>query len=227
MAEAARVALYYAPAPDDPLAAAGATWLGRDAERNIALAQPPVPDIAALTAEPRRYGFHATLKPPMRLAPGSNWFAFAAGVRAVAASTPPFDLPPLHVADLHGFLALRETTHCAPLQALCDRCVADLDALRAPPDAAELERRRKARLSSQQDAMLQRWGYPYVFETWFFHMTLTRRLDDAEKARVKPLAEGFFASAVAIPRQVRDICLFTQSAPDVDFVMAERIPLRG
>jgi putative phosphonate metabolism protein len=223
----ARVGIYYAPAPDDPLAAAGATWLGRDAERNIALAQPPVPGILALTADPRRYGFHATLKPPMRLLHGTDWFAFVAAVRAVAASIPPFILPPLHVADLHGFLALRETTHCAPLQALSDHCVTDLDAFRTPPGAAELQRRRQSHLSPQQDAMLQRWGYPYLLDTWFFHMTLTRRLDEAEKARIKPLAKAFFADAVAMPRQVRDICLFTQAGPDADFVLAERIPLRG
>jgi putative phosphonate metabolism protein len=227
MAGIARVAIYYAPPTDDPLAAAGAAWLGRDADRNIGLAQPPVPDIAVLTQEPRRYGFHATLKPPMRLARDRSWFGFVASVRAVAASIPPFDLPPLHVADLHGFLALRETAHCPPLQALCDRCVADLDAFRMLPDAAELQRRRQAALTPAQDAMLQRWGYPYMFDTWFFHMTLTRRLDDTEKAHVKPLAEAFFADALAMQRQVRDICLFTQAAPDADFVIAERIPLRG
>jgi putative phosphonate metabolism protein len=227
MPDAARVAIYYAPSPDDPLAAAGSSWLGRDAERNVAVPQPPVPDIAALTQEPRRYGFHATLKPPMRLAPGCTWFAFVAAVRAVAASVPPFDLPGLHVADLHGFLALRETADCAPLQALCDRCVAELDSFRMPADATELQRRRQARLSPAQDAMLLRWGYPYVFDTWFFHMTLTRRLDEAEKARVRPLANAYFADAVAVPRQVRDICLFTQAAPGADFVIAERIPLRG
>jgi putative phosphonate metabolism protein len=227
VAEAARVAIYYAPSPDDPLAAAGAAWLGRDAERRIGLAQPALPDIAALTEEPRRYGFHATLKPPMQLAQGRTWFAFVAAARAVAASIAPFDLPPLHVADLHGFLALRETAFCAPLQALCDRYVAELDDFREPPDAAELQRRRQAHLNAPHHAMLERWGYPYVFETWFFHMTLTRRLDDAEKARVKPQAEAFFAEAVAVPRQVRDICLFTQALPDSDFVIVERLALRG
>jgi hypothetical protein len=75
--------------------------------------------------------------------------------------------------------------------------------------------------------MLLRWGYPYVFESWFFHMTLTRRLNEAEKARIKPAAEAFFAASVAMPRQVTDICLFTQAAPDADFVIAERLALRG
>jgi putative phosphonate metabolism protein len=222
-----RVAIYYAPEPGDRLAAAGSAWLGRDAERNTRCIQPAVPHIEALTAEPRRYGFHATLKPPMRLAPGCTWFAFLAAVRAVADSIVPFELPPLHVANLHGFLALRETAFCAPLQALCDRCVAELDYFRATPDTAELQRRRKSGLNPAQDAMLSRWGYPYVFETWFFHMTLTRRLDDMEKVRVKPVAEAFFAEAIALPRSVRDICVFTQASPDADFVIAERLPLRG
>jgi putative phosphonate metabolism protein len=227
MAAAARVAIYYAPSSDDALATAGATWLGRDAQHNIGLAQPPLPDIAALTQDPRRYGFHATLKPPMRLAPGRTWFAFVAAVRAAASTIAPFSLPPLHVADLHGFLALRETAFCAPLQSLCDKCVVELDDFRAPPDDAELQRRRKSHLTAGQDAMLQRWGYPYVLETWFFHMTLTRRLDDTENARVKLQAEAFFADAISAPRQVSDICLFTQATPDSDFVIAERLPLRG
>ncbi len=223
----ARVGVYYAPAADDSLAVAGATWLGRDADRNVTLAQPAVENIAALTAEPRRYGFHATLKPPMRLADGQSWPQFVAAAHAVAASMAPFDLPALHVADLHGFLALRETAFCPPLQALCDRCVAELDDFRHPPDEAELQRRRRASLSPAQDAMLQRWGYPYVFDTWFFHMTLTRRLDEAEKAYVKPLAKAFFADAIAAPRRVTEICLFTQADPDAAFVIADRLPLSG
>ena len=163
----------------------------------------------------------------MRLAPGRTWFAFAAAARRLAATIKPFDLPSLHVADLHGFLALRETEDCTPLQALCDRCVAELDDFRDPPDESELRRRRHAPLDTAQDAMLQRWGYPYVFETWFFHMTLTRRLSNSEKTQIKPHAEAFFAVASAAPRQVRDICLFIQAAPSVDFVIAERLPLRG
>ena len=40
----------------------------------------------------------------------------------------------------------------------------ELDAFRAPPDDAELARRRKAGLTERQDALLMQWGYPYVFE---------------------------------------------------------------
>ncbi len=227
MAALARVAVYYAPRPDDPLFAAGANWLGRDPESDAPAPQPDIPDLAEVTAEPRSYGFHATLKPPMRLAEGRQWFDVVLAARALADRTAAFDLPRLSVQDVHGFLALRETVPCAPLQALADACVEHLDPFRAPPSDAELARRRRANLSVEQDAMLLRWGYPYVFATWFFHMTLTRRLTAAEKVRFMPAAEAYFARAISLPRRVADICLFTQAAPDAAFVIAERLPLRG
>jgi len=45
-----RVAAYYAPRPDDPLFAAGATWLGRDPESDAPAPQPDIPDIVEVTA---------------------------------------------------------------------------------------------------------------------------------------------------------------------------------
>lgn len=221
----ARVAIYYAPRQDDPLTQLSSAWLGRDPTTNAPVTQPSLDGIAEITAEPRSYGFHATLKPPMRLV--GDWGAFVAAVRTMAADIAPFSLPPMAVADLRGFLALRETTPCALLQALADACVERLDRFRAPTSAEEMARRRRARLSVEQDAMLVRWGYPYVFGTWFFHMTLTRRLSDAEKARVLPAAQAWFAPALAVDRRVEDICLFTQAGPDAAFTLAERIPLRG
>ncbi len=91
MTGAARFAVYYAPRPDDPLAAAGASWLGRDAETNAPVSTPPFPGMAEVTAEARRYGFHATLKPPMRLAPGRGWLALRDAAGALASSLAPFD----------------------------------------------------------------------------------------------------------------------------------------
>ena len=104
----ARVAIYYAPLPEDPLTPLSSSWLGRDPVTNAPVPQPALDGISELTAEPRLYGFHATLKPPMRLVEGTDWRGFAAAVRAMAEDIAPFDLPPLVVADLFGFLALRE-----------------------------------------------------------------------------------------------------------------------
>lgn len=222
-----RVAVYYTPQPDDPLFAEAATWLGRDPESDAPVPQPDITNIAEVTAEPRLYGFHATLKPPMRLKQGYQWFDVIGAATQVASRIAPFELPQLAVSDVHGFLALRETSACAPLQALADACVEHLDHLREPLTDDEIARRRRARLTSQQDAMLLRWGYPYVFETWFFHMTLTRRLNAAEKEVFMPAAEAYFERAIVRPRQVSDICLFVQPAANEPFVIEERLLLRG
>ena len=222
-----RVALYYAPQTTDPLWDRAAVWLGRDAASDTPRSQPDLPGMPEITAEPARYGFHATLKPPMRLRPGVSWEHLVGAVADIAGAIAPFALPGLDVADIHGFLALRESRRCPQLQALADACVAGADDLRQPPDAAELARRRRKPLPPDQEAMLVRWGYPYVFATWFFHMTLTRRLTEAESACYRPAAEAFFQPVRNLPRRVSDICDFVQSEPDGAFSLAERMPLRG
>jgi len=218
-----RAALYWAPAPDDPLHAAGSAWLGRDAETGATLPQPAVPDLPAITADPRGYGLHATLKPPFRLA--TSYAELLEDAQAFAARTTPFDLPPLAVMDLKGFLALRETAPCPALRALTDGAVAALDAHRAPPTEDELARRRKAGLSPRQEATLARWGYPYLEDDWQFHVTLTRRLTPEESALVRPAAEAHFNGIAGRDRRVEAVCLFTQSAPGAPFLIAERLKL--
>ncbi|MBV9655922.1 MAG: DUF1045 domain-containing protein [Acetobacteraceae bacterium] len=223
----ARVAVYYAPRPDDLLAVAGAAWLGRDAETDARVAGPAFPCLAAITGEASRYGFHATLKPPMRLATGRDWPGLCRASERLARTLAPFELPPLAVRNIGGFLALRETAPCPALQALADAAVETLDGFRAPPDEQELAGRRSGGLSPQQEAMLRRWGYPYVFSEWFFHMTLTSRLGEQQIAVWRARAEAHFAAALARPRRVQDLCLFTQAGPDRPFVVAARFPLGG
>ncbi len=220
-----RVALYYAPAGDDPLWARAVAWLGRDPATGAEVAQPDIPGLAAITGDAASYGFHATLKPPFRPRPGVSWDALRAEVRALAASVPAFPLPPLEVRDLFGFLALTETEPSPALQALCDVCVAWPDALRAPPDDGELARRRRMGLAPAEDANLLRWGYPYVFSAWFFHMTLSRKLTEAEHAVYGAAAEAWFAEALEAPRAVSDIAIFMQPAPGDPFDLVERVAL--
>ena len=220
-----RVALYYAPAVSDPLWRAACAWLGRDPETAATVPQPDVPDIGAVTADARVYGFHCTLKPPMRLL--TNYRAFVADAAAAVGALASFAMPPLHVADLSGFLAVREAEPCPALRALADACVAGVDHHRAPPDEAELARRRASGLSPAREANLLRWGYPGVFDEWRFHMTLTRRLTNAERAVFRPAAEAHLASALPHRRRVEEVCVFTQAGPGAPFTIAERLPLRG
>ncbi|MGG5808213.1 DUF1045 domain-containing protein [Falsiroseomonas sp. CW058] len=222
-----RVALYWAPRVDDPLHALGSRWLGRDAETGATLPQPALPglDLAAITADARGYGLHATLKPPFRIA--TSWAAMRADAMALAARTRPFALPPLRLAEHHGFLALLESERSPGLQAFCDACVTALDAHRVPPTEEEIARRRPDRLTDRQRDHLRRWGYQYVLDEWWFHVTLTRRLTEAECATVRPALAAHLGDTPALPRRVTELCLFTQAGPGAPFLVAERLPLLG
>ena len=218
-----RAAVYWAPEASDPLHTLGSQWLGRDAETAAPARQPDVPGIAEITADARGYGLHATLKPPFRLA--RSYSALRDDVADLASTLRPFALPPLSVQNLKGFLALRETAPCPPLHALADACVRELDTHRAPPEEAELARRRRANLTPSQEAMLARWGYPYVLADWQFHITLTRRMGAAEHLAILPALTAFLGDVPATPRLVTEICLFTQAGPAAPFLTAERFPL--
>ena len=220
-----RAAIYWAPEATDPLHMLGSAWLGRDAETAAAVHQPDVPGIAEITADARGYGLHATFKPPFRLA--RPYGALRDAVAELAEEIRPFALPPLAIQNLKGFLALREMAPCPPLHVLADACVRELDRFRAPPEPAELERRRRAALSPVQEAMLAAWGYPHVLSEWQFHVTLTRRLNEAEHAAILAPLAAHFGAVPATPRLVTEICLFTQAAPGAPFLIAERFPLEG
>ena len=224
---AARIALYWAPELDDPLHALGSAWLGRDAETGATLPQPEVPglDLAEISREARGYGLHATLKAPFRF--DAPYAEVRAAAMALAARTRPFALPPLAPSNLGGFIALRETAPSAALNAFADACVEALDRFRLPMTAEEYARRRPERLTPRQREMLDAWGYHYVFAEWMFHVTLSRRVTEAERALLLPAIEAHFGVALARPRFVRALCLFTQAAPGAPFLIAERLPLLG
>jgi hypothetical protein len=229
LSDGPRYGVYWAPAQHDKLWQAGAAWLGRD-PAGAAVWPSVTPRFAQaeeITRAARLYGFHATLKPPMRLHPDVSAADLLDALADVAAGVPPFTLPPLAVTDWHGFLCLRETQASAALQALADAMVAGLDHLRAPMSARELAHRRTAGLSPAQEANLLRWGYPDVFATWFFHMTLTRRLTAPELAVVRPTAEAWFAPALAEPPRVTDVCVFEQPEAGAAFTVAARAKLGG
>ncbi len=227
-----RYAIYFAPAPDEGLARFGAAWLGRDAERGVELDQPHLdsvePEILRrLTAEPRRYGFHATLKPPFALATGYSEAELLAAVERFAAEQPAFDLPAIQLAAIGRFLALIPSQASAPLQALADNCVRDFDVFRAPPMNGELARRKANGLTARQEDMLRRWGYPYVFEEWRFHMTLTGKLSPEERAAVEPALQSLVAPLLSQTSRVGALAVFAEAAPGAPFTVRARFPLGG
>lgn len=222
-----RYAIYYAPDPTSALGRFGAAWLGRDAIAGRPAARPasgPIaPDrLAAITAAPARYGFHATLKPPFRLAAGARLDDLRTAADQFARGRMPFPMPPLMLGALDGFLALVPAGDAPALHALADAAVAAFDHLRAPPSADELARR-GAGLDPARRALLARWGYPFVFAAYRFHITLTDRLEDAERARVRRALAPLVAEALAEPARVEAVWIFEEPAPGAAFRAIRRV----
>jgi hypothetical protein len=67
-------------------------------------------------------------------------------------------------------------TACAGLDRLASSCVKHFDGFRAPLTSADRSRRLAADLTRRQIEHVERWGYPYVFGDFRFHMTLTGTL---------------------------------------------------
>lgn len=226
----ARYALYAAPAATDPLHAFAARWLGWDAE-TAESHQPGASGFnaarqQALTAEPRRYGFHGTLKPPFRLAEGRTEAELMAALEAFALAHPALMLSPLRVAALGSFLALIPSAPCAELDAFAANCVRDFDCFRAPAGEAELARRHAAGLSARQEEYLRAWGYPYVLEEFCLHFTLTGPIKDvAERETVRSHLAAATAPFTTGNFMLTEICLFVQPQADAPFRMMRRLRL--
>ncbi|WP_019015466.1 DUF1045 domain-containing protein [Elioraea tepidiphila] len=222
-----RYAIYWAPPRGHPLWREGCAWLGRDPETGERIV-PPMPggmaeqQHATITAEPARYGWHGTLKPPFRLADGESEASLDAALRAFAAAQAPFDVGRLVVRPLSGFLAVVPAERSAPLDALAAACVSTFDAFRAPPEPGEVARRQRAGLTPGQQANLARWGYPYVMDEFRFHLTLTGRLAMDEAAPLGEVLAARFSGALAEPIRVEEVALYVEPAPGAPFILRRR-----
>lgn len=226
-----RYAIYYAPDPNSPLWHRAAQWLGRDAATGEHIPQfiPGSFDresFSALTADPRHYGFHATLKAPFALAEDACEEELLAAVEEFATQRAAFSVE-ISPQILGHFIAFRLVEKSAEMQALHEGCVCEFDNFRALPTYAELERRRKAKLNDQQDRRLVEWGYPYIFDDFRFHMTLSGRIEDAAMRQTfLDAAMAFFADDVGKHR-FGSLCVFHQPDRESSFNVNARFPLLG
>ena len=190
----ARYAIYFVPPQESELYRFGASVLGTDCYTDEVVAFPASAGSgwAEATREPRRYGFHATLKAPFRLARGTTESDLIAVVRAFAQRQPPVDAGVLQVTELGSFIALVPDRPWAVLNQLAAACVREFDRFRAPMTTEERDRRLLAPLSARQIGQVDAWGYPFVFDDFRFHMTLTGPMPDgARKAALDWLSSEF------------------------------------
>ncbi|MFP9135910.1 DUF1045 domain-containing protein [Devosia sp. XGJD_8] len=191
-----RFAIYFAPSATSNLWERAATWLGRDANDGD-LFNGPVAGIDRdrllnLTQSANRYGFHATLKAPMALADGYNEADLRAALDEFAARHRPVNLGKLRLASLQGFLALMVDGENEALADFAAHVVEDFDPFRAPMSTKDYAARASKGLSERQIELLGAYGYPYVFEQFRFHMTLTDRLGDEDAQDIAQAAATWF-----------------------------------
>lgn len=227
-----RYAIYYSPEAECDLWRFGSRWLGRDTVTGDELNRLEIEGVEAkrieeITAQPSGYGFHATLKPPFRLAKGHDLAMLDEALEAFAAAREKFSIGQLELAELDGFIALRPAKASKKLSKLAEDCVKDFDHFRAAPTQKEMDKRLKADLTDRQKKMLGKWGYPYVLDEYRFHMTLTERLKAKERKQILSGLADHAKSALKDKVKIDAISLFRQKDSDQSFELVKCYPFKG
>ncbi len=217
-----RYAIYFPAGRNSALSRFGAELLGYDAYTRNELDFPAdalrvAPDWRDLTADPRKYGFHATLKAPMALVSGrteAELMAACATFTGQSRTIP--EIRPV-VDAISGFIAVIPAEPVDALAQFAADCVREFDSFRAALTVEDRARRKPEKLTERQRDYLDRWGYPYVMEEFRFHMTLTGRLDTERRGPILEMLRIRFASlrlgALAIDR----LALFKQDEAKARF----------
>ena len=227
-----RYGIYAAPAPDSPWWAFGCRWLGRDPVSGEAL--PPVAagglsveTQQAVTATPRHYGFHGTLVPPFALRDGRTLPELREVVAATARGRAAIAVRRLRLKTLGSFLALQPEPEERRINALAADCLLTLDRFRAAEPPAQRAGRDRPTLSALERRMLQEWGYPYVLDTYRFHMTLSQALSDGERERVAAALRPQLAPLAEVPWHLDAVCLVGQPNRSAPFRFLARYGFDG
>jgi putative phosphonate metabolism protein len=229
MANHPRYAIYFAAAPASDLNRFGAKLLGYDAYEGADLPFPCTierPDWRELTEDPRKYGFHATLKAPMSLASGKTEAELVAACESFAGTPRPIPAIKPVVDAISGFIAIVPAEPSPELQRLAADCVTAFDSFRAPLTPADRERRNPSKLTPRQREHLDAWGYPYVMEDFRFHMTLTGRLERPRREEVLAMLRHRFLATKLEVLRVDRIALFRQDDGNARFRIIGHWPLR-
>lgn len=227
-----RYAIYATPPADHPLARAAARWLGRDAFTGEDHPLPPTDGfsggtIEAYLADPARYGFHATLKAPFTMAEGQSEPALIATLDAFAAEANAVVIPELVIRRLGRFFALVPNEPVLALDDLAGRIVADFEPFRAPLSEADIARRRVSGLTLSEETNLIRWGYPYVFDAFRFHMSLTGRVPKEDAEAMATELKRRFAEFDGQPFAIDRLALFVEPARGAPFEVLHVATLAG
>lgn len=227
-----RYAIYFTPPASDPLLKVAANWLGRNAFTGQPVRSPQIRNLAheeitKLTESARRYGFHATLKAPFHLAEEVEERELLSALMHFASSMKPVEIPKLTIANLDGFFALVPEEPVARLNQLANDIVVAFDRFRAPPSAKETARRNPEKMSVSERRNLEQWGYPYVFDDFRFHMTLTNPVAEPDREKISQMLSEFLEPVLEEPVEINNIALFIEAEHGAPFEVHSLHPLAG
>ena len=219
----ARYAIYFVPEQKTALALLGSALLGRDSETGNPLPQVHLADFSQqrlhdLTEAARRYGLHATLKAPFFLKKGMTERDLMLSAARFVMGRQAITLHQLELARIGSFFALvppeerpEALKAVERIKALAADAVVFFDPFRATPSEQELARREPQKLTDRQRALLIEWGYPYVFDEYRFHITLTDKLRDSREARrIEECLRAYFTPVCNEEMVVSSICVCKQ-----------------
>ena len=95
----------------------------------------------------------------------------------------------MKLSIIENALALTLINNSSSMSALSNQFVIQLDKFRAPLSKEEISVKRSRNLTAKQDYNLLHWGYPYVMEQFYFHLTLTNTLDEENLNLAKKYSE--------------------------------------
>lgn len=213
--DVARYAIYYCPPQENLLNKAAEEWLGYSAWLHEEVARPdglslPLDQLSKITSKPAVYGFHATLKAPMRLAEDCTFAMLSKAVEECAGILESIDIKVLTLRWIGSFLALVPDASSQELQNLSGAIVGQLDSMRAPLTDADIERRNPSKLTPNQLSHLHQWGYPYVGDEFRFHMTLSGPVAEEQKQEVENAARQHFGDLIDSPIYVDQLVISKQ-----------------
>ena len=232
MAKYPRYAIYFATARGDTLDRFGANLLGYDAWTGEDLAFPSdvigaEADWRELTEDPRKYGFHATLKAPIALAEGKTEAELLTACAAFAETPRRIPVIAPVVDAISSFIAVIPKERSRELEQLAADCVIAFDTFRPQLTAEDRARRNPERLTERQRDYLDRWGYPYVMEEFRFHMTLTGRIESPRRERVLSMLRDRFSVLGLESLAIDAIAVFRQDDARSRFRIIDRWLLRS
>ena len=216
-----RYAIYYIP--DLPLFQIGSDWLGWNSitgqETTLSA------DHRRITDRPRKYGFHATVKPPFSLASNSTQGDLQDAFQTFCASVSPATGGTLKISRLGRFLAMTQDVQSNEVTELAASTVSHFDKFRAPLSDQDIAKRRQRRLTPQQDALMLRWGYPYVMQEFKFHMTLTGPLAPNEIDAIEHDANTRFQEFIGQPLKIASLALLGEDSDSGRFHVVDKLSL--